>query len=589
MPFIDATNTEIGQSLPPYGPHTITTHFPGYKTLVALREGDMSVLARVKSIYPRFTPFGLAGQLVGAIGKQIGLPEGFTSVAYFSPETWQQEEYHATSHHRKELRLSPEDFKYHVVEIDGIRLYVVSCHMTKLAGAKFVWTHRGLGFSTRLAEALLPKVGSLKNIGEFPGPAADGVPPPTYLPEGASHKLLRERVAGYLNRATIQDYPTPVTPDDITLYQTGMAAIVRIHEAIVKIRPGTVAVFGSIFHSTWHFLEENSHGFKHYGKSSDADLDAFEAYLEGGGSCSYVFTEFPSNPILVSLNLARLRKLADRYGFYVVADDTVAGFASTDLLSVADVVMSSLTKAFSGYSDVMAGSIALNPNINNNGSYTTLKATVDSQFHNEFFVADADQLLSNSEDYLERTVVLNRNAAAMAGFFHAKMQDPKYPISKVFYPPYSPGSEHLKAFLRKPTPELPEPGYGPLLSVEFETMDQTIAFYDNLAFHQGPHLGAHLTLCITFNALVFGKDPKEAAYHAGYGSRQEQVRISAGLEENTEDLLRVCQAALDKMVDVAGSAKRQEVEGKVDGEVLKEEIERAVENDGQVKTGLELA
>lgn len=413
-----------------------------------------------------------------------------------------------------------------------------------------------------------------------------------------------------MNRATIREYPSAVQPGDVTLYQTGMAAIVRAHQAIVRVRPGTVVVFGSIFHSTWHFLEENQHGFKHWGKADEADLDAFEAFLvegetagedegkEKASKCSYVFVEFPSNPIMVGVDLARLRRLADKHGFYIVTDDTLAGFANLDLLSVADVVMSSLTKAFSGYADVMAGSLVVNPNIDNNGSYKVLKDAIDGQFHNEFFAPDADKLLANSEDYLERCVVLNRNAVGLAEFFYAKSQetvgdgdDKKYPIRRVLYPPYSQGTSYLSAFLRKPTPELPSPGYGPLFSVEFETMDQTIAFYDNLSFHQGPHLGAHLTLCLTFNALVFGKDPEEAEYHGAYGMRQEQVRFSVGLEEDVRDLQRVVQRALDMMVDICGSGKgtkREDVEGTVDGEVLKEEIEREVEMDGEVKTDINL-
>lgn len=48
---------------------------------------------------------------------------------------------------------------------------------------------------------------------------------------------------------------------------------------------------------------------KHYGKCDENDLNDFEKYLDNGGKCSYVFTEFPSNPILVSVDLIRLRKL----------------------------------------------------------------------------------------------------------------------------------------------------------------------------------------------------------------------------------------------------------------------------------------
>lgn len=538
------------------------------------------------------------------------------SAAYLTPQTWRDELCYATSHYRKEHRITKpdEDLQFRVVEVGGVRLYLVVFHMAKSKGSLFVWQHCGLGFSSRVAEHLLPLIegNTWKDLGTFSGPdAGDGeVPAPTYLPEGESHELLRQRVAGYMNRATIREYPSAVQPGDVTLYQTGMAAIVRAHQAIVRVRPGTVVVFGSIFHSTWHFLEENQHGFKHWGKADEADLDAFEAFLvegetagedegkEKASKCSYVFVEFPSNPIMVGVDLARLRRLADKHGFYIVTDDTLAGFANLDLLSVADVVMSSLTKAFSGYADVMAGSLVVNPNIDNNGSYKVLKDAIDGQFHNEFFAPDADKLLANSEDYLERCVVLNRNAVGLAEFFYAKSQetvgdgdDKKYPIRRVLYPPYSQGTSYLSAFLRKPTPELPSPGYGPLFSVEFETMDQTIAFYDNLSFHQGPHLGAHLTLCLTFNALVFGKDPEEAEYHGAYGMRQEQVRFSVGLEEDVRDLQRVVQRALDMMVDICGSGKgtkREDVEGTVDGEVLKEEIEREVEMDGEVKTDINL-
>ncbi|KXJ96007.1 pyridoxal phosphate-dependent transferase [Microdochium bolleyi] len=591
MPFIDATTTEWGCSLPPQGPHTITTHAPGYKTAMGLRDGDMSIITRIKSIYPRFSPFGLAAQFLGAVGQQLALPEGYMCTAYLSPETWRAELHHGTSEHRKESRITRDDLKFRVVEIGGVRLYLVVFHAMKRRGSLFVWQHRGLGFSSRVAQALLPRIeDSFTDLGEFAGPDAPGIPEPTYLPVGESHQLLKERVAEYMNRATIQDYDHPVDASDVTLYQTGMAAIVRFHEAATKVRPGTVVVFGSIFHSTWHFLEENEHGFKHWGPSSDADLAEFEAYLEAGGSCSYVFTEFPSNPILTSLNLARLRQLADKYGFYIVVDDTLAGFANMDLLPVADVVWTSLTKAFSGYADVMGGSLSLNPNINNNNSYTALKAAIDEQFHNELFVPDADTLLSNSDDYLARCVKINRNANALAAFLHQVSQDPAYPVRRVLYPPYTAGFEHAKSFLRRPTADFPEPGFGPLLSVELETMDQMVAFYDNLTFHQGPHLGAHLTLCVPFNALVFGKDPDEAAYHAAYGSRQEQVRISVGFTEEAEDIIGAVQKALDTMVEVAGRGRRDEAGEKAvdEGRVLADEIEREVAEDGDVKTDINL-
>ncbi len=88
-----------------------------------------------------------------------------------------------------------------------------------------------------------------------------------------------------------------------------MASITRLHEAITSLRSGPTAVFGSVFHSSYHMFAESEGGMKHYGRADDSDLDDFEKYLEAGGECAFAFTEFPSNPILVSVDLMRLRGL----------------------------------------------------------------------------------------------------------------------------------------------------------------------------------------------------------------------------------------------------------------------------------------
>ncbi|KAI8635485.1 pyridoxal phosphate-dependent transferase [Xylariaceae sp. FL1651] len=408
-------------------------------------------------------------------------------------------------------------------------------------GAIFQWQHGGLGFSTRAAAALLPHADALVHVGEFPASGV-GAPAPTFFAEGGSHAALRERVAGLVMRACAGEHAESVAADDVYLYQTGMAGINRLHEAIVSLRAGPTAVFGAVFHSTEHLLEESQGGIKHYGRAGDADVDDFERYLEEGGQCSYVFTEFPSNPIMVCVDLMRLRRLADKHEFFLVVDDTCASFANIDLLAAADAVVTSLTKAFSGYADVMAGSIVLNPN--RARAYAALKPALSSRFRNELFAADAAHLLSNSNDYLARCVVHNRNAAALASYFHSLAQDATVPVTRVWYPPYSPGSNYLGPFMRKPTGDFPAPGYGCLLSVEFETVEHAAAYYDSLNFFHGPHLGAHLTIASPYNMMVYGKEHPEV--YATYGLKPQQIRITVGLEDQ-EVLLGRCAEALRQM------------------------------------------
>jgi hypothetical protein len=50
-------NTALGHSLPPEVPHNITFHIPGWDTAKALRRGDLELLSKLSSIYPRFGPW----------------------------------------------------------------------------------------------------------------------------------------------------------------------------------------------------------------------------------------------------------------------------------------------------------------------------------------------------------------------------------------------------------------------------------------------------------------------------------------------------------------------------------------------------
>ncbi|ORY57476.1 cystathionine gamma-synthase [Pseudomassariella vexata] len=532
--------TPFGHSLPPEGAHTITFHIPTWETATGFRDGDASIISRLKSVYPRFFPFGPSAQFMQAVSKQLNIPQDHAIVAFLSPAVWAANKEHATSEFRKDKKLTDDEMKYHVVEIGGVRLYVLELLAAKMMAGIFMWQHGGLGFSTRLGEHMLLQIDSLEYLGEFPQGA--NAPAPTYLPEGEAHELLRKRITGLLMRACAEEPKKSVQPDDVFLYQTGMAGIVRFHETVMKVRSEPAVVFGAVFHSTFHYFEELPSGLKHYGKCDENDVNDFEKYLEEGGKCSYVFTEFPSNPILVSADLRRLRTLADKYGFWIVVDETLSSFCNIDVLPVADAIITSLTKSFSGYADVMAGSVVLNPNM---ASYSTLKPLFTQQFHNELFAVDADHLLKNSDDYLPRSIILNRNAEALTKYFQKLAEDPKYPVAKVLYPPYSQGSKHLIPFLRKPTPEFPKIGYGCLFSVEFETENATIAFYDNLKFHQGPHLGAHLTLAMPYNFMVLDKE--SSPYHASYGMHANQIRFSVGLEEELH-LVDVCEKAITAMM-----------------------------------------
>lgn len=110
---------------------------------------------------------------------------------------------------------------------------------------------------------------------------------------------------------------------------------------------------------TLKILEKWGPGCLFYGHGASTDLDDLERRCETGERFLALFCEFPGNPLLKTPDLRRIRTLANRYDFAVVVDETIGNFINVHVLPYADVVVSSLTKVFTGECNVMGGRYAL--------------------------------------------------------------------------------------------------------------------------------------------------------------------------------------------------------------------------------------
>ncbi|KIW24531.1 uncharacterized protein PV07_10240 [Cladophialophora immunda] len=525
--------TPYGTALPPAPRHAITVHLPQWQSIVRFRDHDPELFKALKSMYPRFILHKDVLELTEKITEFAGVA-GQGCFLFPSLQAARDCKEYATSPRRGEGTIPRDKVSIRIFRTHRPLLYAVIFPAESTGTVHGFWVNAGVGISSRLAEDCLQHISSLREVpegGEDEEPTTD-----TTATDDAARQQVKERIAGLMNRAPTDPRRTArVSPTDVHLFSTGMASIYWVHRYLLSRYDSPSVLFGFSFHSTIHVLEDFGPGVEFLGLGSGQDLDRLEEHLvtqrDQGKTVQAIWAEFPSNPLLSTPDLGRLRRLADEYGALLVLDDTVGSFCNVDVLDVADIVVTSLTKSFSGYADVMAGSAVLSPL---SARYAELKALFDAEHHDDLHVRDAETLEHNSRDYLDRSAVLNRNAEKLVEYLQSKALDPTSSVTDVFYPTVNHDTlPNYTPYMRKATPEFPHPGYGCLLSVEFRDIEATIAFYDNLHVHKGPHLGAHLTLALPYSLGVYGN---EADWASGYNVRQEQVRISVGLEE-TEELV----------------------------------------------------
>jgi cystathionine gamma-synthase len=251
-------------------------------------------------------------------------------------------------------------------------------------------------------------------------------------------------------------------------------------------------------------------------KGDAADLAALADVVRSepiGAIC----TELPTNPLLTSPDLLALRQLADDAGCPLFVDDTVASFVNVDVLPVADVTWSSLTKYFSGRGDAMGGVLVVNPA---GRLADRLAALLREEWEDLLWSEDAICLAQNSADFRERVTAINTAAERLADFLAAHPA-----VAQVHYPKFR-TPELYRAFLR------PGGGYGGLLSIELRDAPRTAArFFDALRVSKGPNLGTSYTLACPFTILAHYN---ELEFAERCGVSRWLVRVAVGLEGGEE-------------------------------------------------------
>ncbi len=330
-----------------------------------------------------------------------------------------------------------------------------------------------------------------------------------------AHRVLRQRLSQLSGQST----------DDIFLFPSGMAASFAVHRMLLQTFPGRRTMqLDFPYVDVLKLQQQFGRGAVFVPIMDDAGYAQAEQRLQSEPLAG-IFSEVPTNPLLRCLDYERINKM--RGDVPLVLDDTIGTVANVDAFRYTDIVTTSLTKAFSGVGDVMAGCVILRTDSPHNATFRKfLRGKADHQL----FHGDAVALEINSRDFASRVAKASANSIAL---YHALKDHPK--VDRLWHT-INEGGPGYAALQRHPE------AHSSLFSFTLKPEASPPAFYDALRVCKGPSLGTNFTLACPYTLLAHYD---ELDWAETCGVPRHLIRVSAGVEE-AQDLIQRFHEALEK-------------------------------------------
>ncbi|HMP77687.1 MAG TPA: PLP-dependent transferase [Kiritimatiellia bacterium] len=463
---------DLGAPMPDL-PHANSVCLPAWQDVVDYEEKRARVMNRLRAGYPRFVVPPPCARLFEK-ARGIFCEPGEACHAYPTRAAAERCVERIGAWSGAAARVEPWP---------AFKLWVVCFPDTAAEAALKYWRHTGDGISSRCAQTLL-----------------DGATEPD---ADAAKTTVRARIASAAG----------VDPNDVYLFKSGMAALFTLYRALRRMHPGRALVqLGFPYVDTLKILQDFGAPHVFLPKADAADIDRLAAVCDEAPPAG-LFGEFPSNPVLTSADLAAVRSLSLQHGFPVIIDDTISTWTNVDLRPVADVVVTSLTKWFTGRGDVMAGSAVLNPQ---SPFAREFRAAIEAEYEDCTWGESILLAEALSRDADERVRRASATALEVAEWLRAQPG-----VEAVYYPRF----QHRDLYDRY---RRPDGGYGGLFSFVLKDPARTSArFYDALELCKGPNLGTTFSLCCPFTLLAhYG----ELDWAESCGVSRWLLRLSIGQE-----------------------------------------------------------
>ncbi len=444
---------ECGETLPVDNVHAVSVSMPKIQDVIDYEEEKPEILEKIKSGYPRFILHPYLKKLALFIQKKYKVSSDFEVVILSSSKA-------------VEL-VSNKYFISNKIEInEPFGVILVQKGTCQLKKVLMYIQHVGCNLSSRLAEEYLYKEGLINSI---------------HKEELENKENAKDIIINTLANA----YEQPIK--NLCLAPSGMNAIYSVVRGLNSIQSrngrNILIQFGWLYLDTMNIVNHHYNRQKIF--SDITNIDLLEEYLEEYGfKITAIITELPTNPLLTSLDIKRLRNLCDKYNIPLVIDTTFATPFNLNLKNYADIFVESLTKFACGNADVLMGAIILNK------KHTLSHMTTEFFKHCEpVFIKDIQRLALQIRDYKQRVKDISKNTKDLVEYFKSCSY-----IDKIYYCLSEENEKNYRQTM------IDENSYTGVVSVTFNKDIKDI--YDKLNFAKGPSLGTEFTLLMPYTYLA---------------------------------------------------------------------------------------
>ncbi len=486
-----------GETLPQNNIHAVSVSMPSLQDVIDYEEQTPEILEKITVAYPRFVIHPYLKKLATYLKDKYNVSSEYELVLLSSKKAVEVVSSRYFIHN-----------KFEFFEPFGVIKVLKGRQYQKVL--KFI-QYVGYNLSSRLAEDYLYDL--------------------KLIDKKHSEELENSEISKDIILKTLAD-AYKEKKENICLSPSGMNTIYSVLKGVKNIQArngkSILIQFGWLYLDTTnivnHYFEESKVFY------DVTNLTELELYLKKQGNrVSCIITEVPTNPLVKTANLEKLRELCNRYNIVLVIDSTFATPYNLNLKPYADIFVESLTKFACGNADVLMGAIILNSNF----KISHIKNELFKQ-SDEPYIKDMQRMAKEIVNYEKRVKKISQNTKELIEFL------PTLPyVSKIYSCLDKENFENYKKLM------IDENSFCGIVSIYIEKDFEKI--YDNLNFAKGPSLGTEFTLLMPYTYLahydlITSKSGKE--FLKKIELPKNLIRISVGVE-NIDDIKNEFSRILD--------------------------------------------